>query len=102
MKKFSLSSCKRTSNMCDCPQTLALPLDSPTITLCSSELYKKFADSIVTIAAVPQFAVTVVVPTGLTGPTGVTGATGAYVPFPVLPVQTTGFFLEKEGFIVGS
>jgi S1-C subfamily serine protease len=90
--------------MCDnCPSTVALPLAHEPVTKCSGELFKNFKDATVSLSIVPKFNLTIN-PTSATGAgtgTGSTG-TGPFVQLPIIPYNLSGFFLDRNGYVVSS
>ncbi len=79
----------------DCPKT-ALPLASESQALCAGDLFKRFRDSTVNISVIPKFNIS---DFGFlensTGPT-------VNTLYQLLPLSYSGFFYEKNGFIVSS
>lgn len=78
-----------------CAGKIDLAVSTAPTALCGNELYKRFKESVVQISVVPKFNISVA---------GVFEAPP--VPytnvFPILPLNFSGFFYEKDGFIVGS
>lgn len=103
----------------DCAGKASLPISVEPQTLCGGEVYKRFKDAVVTISAIPLFQFGTRENNTLTGgyyfsPSGTTAegaapygnGTGPVSPSGTLalavPVQYSGFFYERDGYIVSS
>lgn len=101
----------------DCAGKTAIPLSNEPTTLCASEVFKRFKDAVVGVSAVPKFAFQTRVNNTSTGSffTGtsfnpnsidLSNGTGPVSPSGTLalavPLDYSGFFYEKDGYIVSS
>lgn len=91
----------------ECAGKTALPISVEPTTLCASEVFKRFKDAVVSVSAIPKFAFQTRQNNTLTGWFYTTETqTGAVSPSGTLalavPVDYSGFFYEKDGYIVSS
>ena len=98
----------------DCVGKTALPISNEPTTLCGSEVFKRFKDAVVSVSAIPKFAFQTRQTNTLTGPSYYLGypapagtpGTGPVSPSGTLalavPLDYSGFFYEKDGYIVSS
>ncbi len=100
----SLKTTTMSSDNSTCTRGVTINVDTEPLVRCSSELYKTFHDASVSISVVPKFSIAVMPAPPTTSPSGLPVAPGfgETILYPLLPVVTSGFFLEREGFIVGS
>jgi hypothetical protein len=100
-----------TSNMActtgECAGKTAIPLSNEPQTLCAGEVFKRFKDAVVAVSAIPKFSFQTRQNNTLTGPnyylngnTGPVSSSGALAL--AVPVDYSGFFYEKDGYIVSS
>ena len=91
----------------DCVGKTALPISNEPTTLCGSEVFKRFKDAVVSVSAIPKFAFQTRQDNTLTGVFYDQGTnTGPVSPSGTLalavPLDYSGFFYEKDGYIVSS
>lgn len=91
----------------DCAGKTALPISSEPTTLCASEVFKRFKDAVVAVSAIPKFEFQTRVNSTKDGTYATTiNGPGAWSPTGTLalavPLDYSGFFYEKDGYIVSS
>jgi hypothetical protein len=90
----------------DCAGKTALPLSNEPTTLCGSEVFKRFKDAVVSVSAIPKFSFQTRQDNTLTGASFFANGTGPVSPSGALalavPLDYSGFFYEKDGYIVSS